>query len=124
MTTIQERIFAIADQLTASGQRPTLAAVRKALGGGSYTTLQQAMSEWKAARQESQPVAAPEAPPPSVTERMTQATAALWQIALETANARLAAGWKANVVRRLSWLTDWPLKSIHYKPSWKTSTKR
>jgi len=91
MSTIQERIFAIADQLTASGQRPTLAAVRKALGGGSYTTLQQAMSEWKAAQQENPQATKIEAPPPAVTERMSEAAMAVWQIAQEVANARLAA---------------------------------
>jgi len=90
MTTTQERIFVIADQLVASGQRPTLAAVRKALGGGSYTTLQQAMSEWKAAQQENPQATKAEAPPPSVTERMSEAAMAVWQIAQEVANARLA----------------------------------
>jgi len=91
MTTTQERIFAIADQLVASGQRPTLAAVRKALGGGSYTTLQQAMSEWKATQQENPPATKAEAPPPAITERMSEAAMAVWQIAQEVANARLAA---------------------------------
>jgi len=90
MTPTQERIFAIADQLVASGQRPTLAAVRKALGGGSYTTLQQAMSEWKAARQEKQ-ASRPEAPPPAVAERMSDAAMSVWQVALEVANTRLSA---------------------------------
>ena len=33
----------IADQLDAAGTTPTLAAVRRALGGGSFTTISEAM---------------------------------------------------------------------------------
>jgi hypothetical protein len=40
-------IHAIADRLAATGQRPTLAAVRKELGGGSFTTISEAMKDWR-----------------------------------------------------------------------------
>ena len=42
MTSTTARIFEIADELDAAGQNPTLASVRKALGGGSFTTISQA----------------------------------------------------------------------------------
>ena len=44
MAVTREQIFAVADELDAAGQKPTLAAVRKALGGGSFTTISEAMN--------------------------------------------------------------------------------
>ena len=41
-------IHTAADRIAESGQQPTLAAVRSALGGGSFTTIQDGMTEWKA----------------------------------------------------------------------------
>jgi hypothetical protein len=38
------------DQIDAEGDRPTLAAIRKKLGGGSYSTISEAMTEWHARR--------------------------------------------------------------------------
>jgi hypothetical protein len=40
--TIQD-IHAAADKIADAGEAPTLAAVRKALGGGSFTTISEAM---------------------------------------------------------------------------------
>lgn len=48
MTITKDQIFAVADELNAVGQNPTLAAVRKALGSGSFTTISEAMNEWRA----------------------------------------------------------------------------
>ena len=48
MAITREQIWAAADEIDAAGQNPTLAAVRKAVGGGSFTTIQDAMTEWKA----------------------------------------------------------------------------
>ena len=45
----QEAIWAAADALVEAGERPTLAAVRKAVGGGSFTTISEAMAEWRVA---------------------------------------------------------------------------
>jgi hypothetical protein len=36
MAITKDQLFETADQLAVAGQNPTLAAVRKALGGGSY----------------------------------------------------------------------------------------
>ena len=46
-------IHAAADKIAAQGTTPTLAAVRSALGGGSFTTISEAMKEWKASQQAS-----------------------------------------------------------------------
>jgi len=83
-------IYAAADAIAADGNNPTLAAVRKALGGGSFTTISEAMKEWKAKHQ-AQTLAAPirEAAPASVSERLNVFGSEIWAIALEMANARL-----------------------------------
>ena len=61
-------VFSAADRLSESGQQPTLAAVRSALGGGSFTTISEAMKSWRAMQQAA---AAPvrEAAPAAVMER-------------------------------------------------------
>lgn len=90
MAITREQIWAVADELDAAGQSPTLAAVRNAVGGGSYTTIQEAMVEWKARK------AAKEAPirepaPSTIAGRLSEVGAEIWAAALELANARLAA---------------------------------
>jgi hypothetical protein len=45
MTITHGRIWAAADELDAAGHNPTLAAGRKAVGGGSFTKIQEAMTE-------------------------------------------------------------------------------
>jgi chromosome segregation ATPase len=89
MAISKEQIFTIADELDAAGQNPTLAAVRKALGGGSFTTISEAMNEWKARKAEKEtPLRQPA--PPAVAERLTEFGAEIWALALELANGRLA----------------------------------
>ena len=82
-------IHAAADRLVAEGQSPTLAAVRAALGGGSFTTISEAMKTWKAAQQIA---AAPmrEAAPVAVTARVGELASEIWAVALGMANDRLA----------------------------------
>ena len=45
-------IFGICDELNQKGVKPTLSRVRQALGGGSFTTIQPILKEWKDRRQE------------------------------------------------------------------------
>ena len=90
MAITRERIFEVAEAMDAAGQVPTLAAVRKAIGGGSFTTISEAMTEWKTHK------AAKETPlrepaPPALAERLTEFGAELWALALDLANRRLAA---------------------------------
>ncbi|EFI6360628.1 hypothetical protein GT032_24310 [Escherichia coli] len=82
-------IHAAADRIAAEGQQPTLAAVRSALGGGSFTTISEAMKSWRA---QQQAAAAPmrEPAPEAVTQQAQQLAADIWAAALERANERLA----------------------------------
>lgn len=90
MKSTNERIFQIADEIDAAGQNPTLAAVRKALGGGSYTTISEAMQEWRARKAAN--AIRPLVPPPSaVTEQLADLGTEIWSLALEMANGKLAA---------------------------------
>ncbi len=89
MAVTREQIFAVADELDTAGQKPTLAAVRKALGGGSFTTISEAMNEWRA-RKASQAAPIREPTPQAVADRLAEAGAEIWSLALELANARLA----------------------------------
>ncbi|MGF6613091.1 hypothetical protein OKW45_008079 [Paraburkholderia sp. WSM4175] len=50
MAITKDQIWVVADELDQAGKPATLAAVRKAVGGGSFTTIQEAMFEWKAKR--------------------------------------------------------------------------
>lgn len=88
MMSMQEKIFAAADALDAAGKKPTLSAVRKAIDGGSYTTISDTMQEWRArkAARENRPVAPP---PAAVTESLTNLGAEIWAIAIEAANNQL-----------------------------------
>ena len=82
-------VFSAADRLSESGQQPTLAAVRSALGGGSFTTISEAMKSWRAMQQAA---AAPvrEAACHAVMERFHQLGTDVWAVAISMANDRLA----------------------------------
>ena len=96
----REQIFQAADALVEQGINPTLAAVRKALGSGSFTTIQEYMSEWRAERSARQePIR--EAAPRTVNERLEVLGAEIWATAMEMANARLAADREAFEAHRL-----------------------
>ena len=90
MTSTTTRIFEIADELDAAGHNPTLASVRKALGGGSYTTISQAMTEWRA-RKAAKETPVQEAAPQAITELLEQLGADIWTQALQICNGRLSA---------------------------------
>ena len=90
MAITKDQIWAAADELDGAGKPPTLAAVRKAVGGGSFTTIQDAMTEWKAKRQAKEaPIKEPA--PQALTDRLSEVGAEIWSMALQLANARLAA---------------------------------
>lgn len=99
MKSTKERIFEIADEIDAGGQKPTLAAVRKALGGGSYTTISEVMKEWwsQKAAKENRPLVPP---PSSVTDRLADLGTEIWSLAIEMANGQLAAERDAFEVAR------------------------
>lgn len=99
MAITKERIWAAADELDAAGLNPTLAAVRKAVGSGSFTTIQEAITEWKA-RRSAKATPAMEPPPPAIAERMTELGAQIWSVAQDMAHARLAADREALAIER------------------------
>lgn len=91
MAITKDQIFAVADDLDAAGQNPTLAAVRKALGSGSFTTISEGMNEWRARK--TAEIAAPirEPAPQAVSDRLMAFGTDLWGVALDMANGRLEA---------------------------------
>ena len=105
MAITREQIFAVADEIDAAGQNATLAAVRKALGGGSFTTISEGMTEWKA-RKAARETPLREPAPSMVAERLTELGAELWSAALELANARLDSEREALEVARLQLESD------------------
>lgn len=87
-----ERIHEVADQLAAAGQRPTLAAVREALGGGSFTTISEAMKLWRkqaAEHEQLQPLV--DALPDVLQQAALTTAAAVWREAQALAASRLEA---------------------------------
>ncbi len=89
MAITKEQIHSAADELDAAGKSPTLAEVRKLVGGGSFTTISEAMTEWKA-RRSAQPSVIRDPAPPAVVEKLTEFGAEVWAAAMELANTRLA----------------------------------
>jgi len=84
-----EEIHAAADGLDAQGLRPTLQAVRKALGRGSFTTISAAMSSWRPPQ--ASVTSAEEPVPGAVSERADVFAAQLWALAVAAADDRMAA---------------------------------
>jgi chromosome segregation ATPase len=81
-------VHTAADTLTAQGRRPTLAAIRAALGGGSFSTIGEALKSWNApaAQATAQPAAVPEA----ITDGAARMATALWAQATEQAQQGIA----------------------------------
>jgi chromosome segregation ATPase len=88
MALTKDQILQAADQIAAAGTAPTLAAVRAAVGGGSYTTINEALKEWKA-KQQAAVLPLREPAPEGISKRLDEVGAEVWAIALELANARL-----------------------------------
>lgn len=89
MAITNQDIHAAADRIASEGGNPTLANVRAALGGGSFTTISEAMKAWKDSKK-SAGVPMREAAPAAVAERLSEVGGEIWAIALGMANDRLA----------------------------------
>ena len=89
----QDEIWAAADALVKAGERPTLAAVRKAVGGGSFTTISEAMAEWRARQAVAEPVREPA--PVAVSQHAAVLVSELWAQAQAIAHERLQADREA-----------------------------
>lgn len=89
MALTTELIHATADELHAQGIKPTQTNVRNALGGGSFTTISEALRTWRA-EQETNAQLAEVVIPAEVSERTEILTAQIWELAQSIANERLA----------------------------------
>ena len=105
MAITRDQIFAVADEIDAAGQNATLAAVRKALGGGSFTTISEGMTEWKV-RKAARQTPLREPAPSMVAERLTELGTEIWSAALELANGRLDSEREALEAARLQLESD------------------
>ena len=83
----KDEIWAAAQALADAGERPTLAAVRKGVGGGSFTTISEAMAEWRA--QQEQPKATIDPAPERIGNQAAELAASLWAQASALAHEKL-----------------------------------
>lgn len=81
-------IHAAADALVAKGIKPTQAAIRKALGGGSFTTISESMKSWPN-RASEQAEAVPDSAPDFVASAASKFASATWDAARKIAEERL-----------------------------------
>ncbi|MBP2280200.1 chromosome segregation ATPase [Psychrobacter sp. PL19] len=89
-----EKIHKIADMLAEQDIQPTLAEVRKALGGGSFTTISEAMKSWRQDKQQEQKLQQVDLPS-NINDRLKLLGAEMWQSAVSIANERLVSEHKA-----------------------------
>lgn len=83
-----ESIHKAADELQGQGIKPTLAEVRKVLGGGSFTTISDAMKTWREEHKDEQQLKQVDLPS-GIDERLQALGADMWQKAIDIANDRL-----------------------------------
>lgn len=96
MAITRDQIYAIANTLNSQGTRPTLAAIRRLLGAGSFTTISEALNEWKMLQStEAASNQIKEAPPESFRSQLQAFGASLWSDALTLASARFNADREA-----------------------------
>ncbi|EMK4255445.1 DNA-binding protein [Salmonella enterica subsp. enterica] len=62
MAVTYDDIISIAERLTAEGKAPTQAAIRAELGGGSFTTIGEALQQWRKLKAEEQHLQAVDIP--------------------------------------------------------------
>ena len=89
MALTTQQIHVKADELHNKGVKPTLSEVRKALGGGSFTTISDAMKSWRQDHQDEQELKQVDLPS-GINERLQVLGADMWQTAIDIANDRLA----------------------------------
>lgn len=88
MAITADDIWLAADRLVAQGRGATLPAVRKEVGGGSYSTISEAMREWRR-RQSERAKEATEPLPKFLASQFEALGQEIWRAALASANDRL-----------------------------------
>ena len=89
MAITTQDIHATADKLRADGINPTLANIRSELGGGSFTTISEAMKSWRQEHEQQTQLKQVEIPS-SLNDRLQALGGEVWQTALDIADDRLA----------------------------------
>lgn len=89
MALTTQQVHDIADKLHKNGTNPTLANVRDALGGGSFTTISEAMKSWRQEHKDEQELKQVELPR-GIDDRLQALGADMWQTAIDIAHERLA----------------------------------
>lgn len=97
----KQSVFDAANALKDKGQKPTIDAIRKALGGGSFSPISELLKEWRAGEAASQ-AAAPmiDQAPAALQERFGAVLASAWADALALANDRLESERRALATTR------------------------
>lgn len=88
MALTTEQIHQTAQELTEKGINPTLANVRSALGGGSFTTIGEALKTWKQAQKDNEKIKQVDIAP-QIKDKADLLIGELWQNALDLADERL-----------------------------------
>lgn len=89
MAITRDQIYTVANTLNAQGIRPTLAAVRRMLGAGSFTTISDALNEWKILQSTETDNTRTDLPE-SFIERLNTFGSALWLDAMAVATNRFS----------------------------------
>ena len=90
MSITRDQIYQIANSLHADGIKPTLAAVRRRLGSGSFTTISEALNEWKIMQASATDDKISERLPDALRERVQLFSTTLWREAINIASRRFA----------------------------------
>lgn len=99
MALTTEAIHAAADKLHAEGITPTQTKVREALGGGSFSTIGEALKTWKQELQEHEQLKKTDMPD-AIKDEGIVFIAKLWQEADQIANTNLSAEREALAIDR------------------------
>lgn len=94
MSLTVEKIHQVADQLVDQGINPTQTKVREVLGGGSYSTIGEALKSWKDEQKEYEQFKQTDMPDALKSEG-TVYLAKVWQLADQIANSKLASAHEA-----------------------------
>jgi hypothetical protein len=89
MAITRDQIYTVANTLNTQGTRPTLAAVRRMLGAGSFTTISDALNEWRML-QSTETDSTRADLPASFIERLNTFGSALWLDAMAVATNRFS----------------------------------